>query len=211
MDSTCCTPVKGFGTCCDAFYFEVGTAETAQSPSSPLRVPSTTEVSPKCSADVDEDRFNMSPMCLSHWFCSQDNKYLLLNTEGQFQVQNTTEFPHEKFQIQVYRDLDRTGGRSGRAVMLYMKNEGKKMVVCCDHKRAIYPRGMETLPADITSTKDAALFYMRGLSASNTFEFESSLYPSEFLGFEPSDNPSVHQLVLHKKKNEDENSLILLL
>ncbi|XP_077962713.1 interleukin-18-like isoform X2 [Gasterosteus aculeatus] len=180
MDSTGCTPVKCICTCSDTFYFEVGTAET----------------------DVEEDTFTMS-MCKSRWVRSEDNKFLHLTTDGQFQVQNLTELPREKFQIQVYRDSTSQRGQTGRAVILYMKSGRENMVVCCDDNHKICSRRMETLPKDIEDDSHPALFYMRQLST-DRFEFESSSYKSEYLGFEPDgDNPSHNKLVLHKKNQTE--------
>ncbi|KAL6104984.1 il18 [Pungitius sinensis] len=176
--------VKCINTCSNAFYFEVETTEK----------------------DVAEDAFKKSTKRSSHWVRSEDNKYLLLNPEEQFQAQNLTQLTDSmKFQIQAYKDLTCSVGREGRSVMLYMKNGGENKVVCCDPNHRIYPKEMETLPVDIGSTKHPALFYMSQLTRCNAFEFESSFYPSEFLGFEPdSNNPSLYKLVLHKKERNDD-------
>lgn len=47
---------------------------------------------------------------------------------------------------------------------------------------------------------------MKECTASHIFMFESSEHKSEFLGFEPSDDPSLKKLVLHRKVDEVDES-----
>ncbi|XP_068561830.1 uncharacterized protein [Cebidichthys violaceus] len=176
------SPVTCVGTCENAFYFH-DAPETA----------------------VDGDSFRKSDLCLCYWVRSKDNKFLLLNSEQQFQVQNVTELdPDCMFKLQVYKESDKKG-RKGRPTMLYVKNNGssedKNMVVaCCGVTRNIYPEEMGALPKDIGETHHKALFYMTELTPSKTFQFESSVFPSEFLGFAcDEENPSLNKLVLQKK------------
>ncbi|XP_054457320.1 uncharacterized protein LOC129093342 [Anoplopoma fimbria] len=216
MASCCCSPVTWIGTCNDAFYFQVVSADTG----------------------VDEDSFGISKRCLNYWVRSKDNKFLLLNSEQQFQVQNLTSEllcqPDCKVKIQIYNNLDMhyvknegknmvacrgetdaiKRGREGMAVMLYVENEGKKIVVCGGETDNIYPEKMETLPEEIKGSNHKALFYMTKLSPANTFWFESSMYPSMYLGFEPDGfNPSLNKLVMHNKAQDevDESCQLILL
>lgn len=63
---------------------------------------------------------------------------------------------------------------------------------------------LQELPPQIEETAHKALFYMTKLSASNKYMFESSAYPSKFLGFEPVDhNPSVNKLVLRDRVHDE--------
>ena len=45
-----------------------------------------------------------------------------------------------KFKIQTYKEIP--GEREGRAAMLYVKVNGKNMVVCCCENHDIYPKEM---------------------------------------------------------------------
>uniref|UniRef100_H2M2N2 Interleukin-18 n=1 Tax=Oryzias latipes TaxID=8090 RepID=H2M2N2_ORYLA len=61
----------------------------------------------------------------------------------------------------------------------------------------------QDLPNNICETKHKALFYRTKVST-NLYMFESSVYTSRFLAFEPLDNnPCIHKLVL-RNKSEDE-------
>ncbi|KAK9520304.1 hypothetical protein VZT92_020200 [Zoarces viviparus] len=196
------TPVTWVGTCGDAFYFQ--------------------EVAAATDADVDKDSFGISERCLCCWVKSKDNKVLFLSdawndATKQFQVKDLTSKqlnePDCKFKVQTYREFEKAG-RDGRPTMLYVKNdEGKNVVACCDLNRNIYSENMDALPKDIQETCHKALFYMTELSPTNTYQFESSLFPSEFLGFAPDgDNPSLNKLVLHKKAKDevDESCCVVL-
>ncbi|XP_044059663.1 uncharacterized protein LOC122879529 isoform X2 [Siniperca chuatsi] len=181
-----CSPAIFFCTCENAFYFEA--AKT----------------------DVVEDNFKISDQHCKHLIRSEDNKFLLLNAEGQFQVQNlTTQQQCQadcKFNIQIYKESSQVG-RKGRAVMLYANRDGKKIVACCNEKHEIYPEAMD-LPQYIGETAHKAVFYLMHLAnQTNKFMFESSLYPAKFLGFEPiGDNPSLAKLVLRHKGDEVDES-----
>ncbi|KAM6932299.1 interleukin-18-like [Lycodopsis pacificus] len=189
------TPVTCVGTCGDAFYFQEVAAET----------------------DVDEDSFGIATRCLCCWVKSKDNKVLRLNDEQQFQVQNLTSKqlnePGCKFEVQTYRESE-TAGRAGRPTMLYCnKDNGKNVVACCGDNGNIYSENMDALPEDIEETRHRALFYMTKLTATNTYQFESSWFKSEFLGFAPDgDNPSLNKLVLLKQAEDqvDESCQVVL-
>uniref|UniRef100_A0A4W6BXU0 Interleukin-18 n=1 Tax=Lates calcarifer TaxID=8187 RepID=A0A4W6BXU0_LATCA len=183
MATNGCSLVIFLGSCKNAFYFDVG--ET----------------------DVDQDLFTLSEHQHSkHKLQSKDNKFLLLNADGQFEVRHLSiseqRNPDCKFTIHIYTD-SALEGRKGRAVMLYTSKDGKKMVACCSEKNEIYPEAMDP-PHKIEETAHKALFYLTKLSASNQYMFESSVYPCKFLGFEPDkDNPSLKKLVLLHKGHDE--------
>uniref|UniRef100_A0A8C3A3Y8 Interleukin 18 n=1 Tax=Cyclopterus lumpus TaxID=8103 RepID=A0A8C3A3Y8_CYCLU len=184
-----------------------------------LRMPSTLKVTVVLMTitHVVDDSFNISKHSLpSCWVQSKDNKFLLLNSEHQFQVQNLTSQqlnqPECKFKIQIYFDFERGGEEKRNAAMLYVKSEGKNVVACCSQEHAVHAEDM-VLPIHIEETHHKALFYMTELTPSHTYEFESSAYPSRFLGFEPDGcDPSLVKLVLHEKAKDevDESCHVIL-
>ncbi|TNN28708.1 hypothetical protein EYF80_061146 [Liparis tanakae] len=96
--------------------------------------------------------------------------------------------------------------------MLYVKNEGRNMVACCGSAHAVVPEEMQ-LPSRIEEAQHRALFYMSALTLSHAYEFESSAFPSRFLGFEPDGaDPSLCRLVLLGKARDevDESCQVLL-
>ncbi|XP_019717156.1 uncharacterized protein LOC109510913 [Hippocampus comes] len=171
--------------------------------------------------DVDDidgpvrvDSFRKSPQCYSSLIHNKDNKYLLLGDDSQFEVQNLTFqqicLPDCKFNFQFYDDSGHKV-RKGSAVILYAIKNDRKMVVCCSDRRKIYPKAMD-IPEKIEAAKHEALFYMSPLpEGTKKYMFESSLYPYEFLGFEPAKHNSQLTLVLHRKVDEvDERCQISL-
>ncbi|XP_037630980.1 interleukin-18-like [Sebastes umbrosus] len=179
MATGCCSTVTFVGTCENNFYFQVA-AET----------------------DVVGDCFKITERCLNRWVRSAENKFLHLCDE-QFQVQNLSSDQLSQqdcqFKIQTYKDIP--GGKGGMAAMLYVIMNEKNMVACCSQQNDVYPEEM-TPPSSIEETEHKAVFYMTHLTASKTYMFESSMYPSYFLGFESDgDNPSLQKLVLRHKDN----------
>lgn len=147
--------------------------------------------------DWEEDAFRKSGL-LKYQIKSRDNKYLILNAEGDFQFENFTD---HHFNIQTYQSTD-LGGRKGRAVMLYVRKGQQKMVACCDGDSKICAKAMEP-PTQLHETNDEALFYMERLSAPHSYQFESTLHPGHFLGFQRDDsNASRHKLVLIHDRDE---------
>ncbi|XP_078103000.1 uncharacterized protein LOC144515769 [Sander vitreus] len=181
MATNGCARVTFFQTFRNAFYFQVATA-----------------------TDVDEDSFKCFQSPKDYLVRSMDNKFLLLNAEGHFQVQNLNSdqlsHPDCKVKIQTYIESSGENGR-GKPAMLYVEMNNKNIVVCCSgtQNHDIYPEEMSVLPKHIENPTHKALFYMKQCTASKTFTFESSEHKSEFLGFEPTDDPSVNKLVLHRK------------
>uniref|UniRef100_A0A3Q3DGJ8 Interleukin-18 n=1 Tax=Hippocampus comes TaxID=109280 RepID=A0A3Q3DGJ8_HIPCM len=118
--------------------------------------------------------------------------------------------PDCKFNFQFYDDSGHKV-RKGSAVILYAIKNDRKMVVCCSDRRKIYPKAMD-IPEKIEAAKHEALFYMSPLpEGTKKYMFESSLYPYEFLGFEPAKHNSQLTLVLHRKVDEvDERCQISL-
>ncbi|KAF1393634.1 hypothetical protein PFLUV_G00018080 [Perca fluviatilis] len=154
--------------------------------------------------DVDEDTLEFCKSdSMDRWVQSKDSKYLLLSAEGQFQGQNLS---YDQrccldctFKIQTYKDNSVENSR-GTPAMLYVKKHDKNMVVCCSEteNNAIYPEEMNTIPEKIVETTHKALFYMKKeCTKTNIYMFESSKYKSQFLGFEPDEDPSLIKLVLH--------------
>uniref|UniRef100_A0A3Q3KUJ1 Interleukin-18 n=1 Tax=Mastacembelus armatus TaxID=205130 RepID=A0A3Q3KUJ1_9TELE len=187
------SPVRFYGACSDAFYFD----------------------SKMDQADLDSDTFRISIQCFKYLIRNRDNKFLLLHNKRQFQVQDLTtqQQCHAdcKFNIQIYQN-SALENRKGRAVMLYANKDGQKMVACCSEKHEIYPLAMD-LPDTIDETAHKSLFYLIKLSASDQYMFESSMYPSKFLGFEPVEgNPSLNRLVLQECRYDevDEHCQVIL-
>ncbi|XP_076591659.1 uncharacterized protein LOC143323610 isoform X2 [Chaetodon auriga] len=175
------SPVKFFSTTETAFYFEVA------------------------GTDIDEDAFDAAAQPIrQHLIHSNDNKLLILN-EDQFQAQNLTTAqqrqPDCKFNIKIYNNS--LGNRQRRAVMLYVNKDGKKMVVCCNEKHEIYPEEMD-LPKRIEESAHKAVFYQK--STVSKCLLESSVYPTEFLGFEPDGNDhTLSKLVLRHIGERESN------
>lgn len=184
MADTDFSPVKFISTTETAFYFEVA------------------------GKDLEEDAFDAAAQPIHQFLIrSNDNKFLILNAEEQFQAQNLTTAqqcqPDCKFNIKVYNNS--LGINARRAVMLYVNKDGKKMVACCNEKHDIYPEEMQDLPKRIEESAHKAVFYRRGTLSK--YLLESSVYPTEFLGFEPDeDDHTLSKLVLRhigeKEKNE---------
>lgn len=64
-------------------------------------------------------------------------------------------------------------------------------------QKYVFPQ--QELPYKIEDKAHKALFYLTKLTH-DKFMFESSVFPSTFLGFEPvKDNPSLKKPVLHEK------------
>lgn len=168
------SPVKFLSTTETAFYFEVA------------------------GKDVEEDAFDAAAQPIrQHLIRSNDNKFLILNAEEQFQAQNLTTAqqcqPDCKFNIKFYNNS--LGKSKGRAVMLYVNKDGKKMVACCNEKHEIYPEEMQDLPKQIGESAHKAVFYRK--PTLSKYLLESSVYPTEFLGFEPDgDDHTLSKLVL---------------
>lgn len=180
MAANDCSNLKYFSATETAFYFEVA------------------------GKDLEEDAFDESvlPIC-QHLIRSYNNKFLILNDEEQFEAQNLTTAqqrqPDYKFNIKIYNDS--TKGK-GKAVMLYVNKDGKKMVACCNDKHEICPESMD-LPERIKGNAHKAVFYLTKLPTSK-YLLESSLYPTKFLGFEPDgDNHSLSKLVLHQREKKE--------
>uniref|UniRef100_A0AAQ6AJP6 Uncharacterized protein n=1 Tax=Amphiprion ocellaris TaxID=80972 RepID=A0AAQ6AJP6_AMPOC len=113
-------------------------------------------------------------------------------------------FLGHQFNIQTYNSTDLRKIK-GRAVMLYVYKNKKKMVACCCGNSEIRAKEME-IPTDLHKTSDEALFYMVKLSAPSSYQFESTLYPGRFLGFQhDGNNASRHKLVLIQGRNEVDN------
>lgn len=178
MATNGCSPIQFFSTTETAFYF----AEES---------------------DVDSDAFERSLLSSQRFIRSIDNKFLILNAEGEMKATNLTEAqlqPDHKFNIQVYKDST-LGGNKGRAVMMYVKKGDKTMVVCCNEKHEICPEQMD-LPCRIDQSRHKAVFYRREVSSSK-YSFESSLYPSEFMAFECDEqNSTLYKLVLRPCKDQ---------
>ncbi|XP_051814202.1 interleukin-18-like [Acanthochromis polyacanthus] len=145
----------------------------------------------------EEDAFRQS----GTWKCklrSRDSKYLTLNGNGHFQFEN---FTGEQFTIYTYQSTALDEGTHRGAVMLYVSKGQQKMVACCRNDSEVYAKAMEP-PTDLNETSDEALFYMERLSAHDTYQFQSTLHPGCFLGFQPDDkNASRHKLVLIRGKD----------
>ncbi|XP_068441452.1 interleukin-18-like [Clinocottus analis] len=196
MATSSCSRVECVGIVSDSFYFEALETTT----------------------DVFMDSFNINTRsCRAYWVRSKDNKFLLIDHEQQFRAQNLTSQqlcqPECKFKIQVYTDFEDVHGDKKTPAMLYVKNDDKIMVACCRGETEVYPEQMEALPTRIESNKHKALFFMSELTAAHTYEFESSEYPSWFLGFQRDrENPSKNELVLlHKCEDEvDESCQVIL-
>ncbi|XP_024910849.1 uncharacterized protein LOC112486949 isoform X2 [Cynoglossus semilaevis] len=151
--------------------------------------------------NIDGDSFTDSARCLTYKLQCKDNKYLFLNSDGEFRLQHMTIQEQCqldcRFNIHLYSDSSRDQ-KQGIAVILYMKKDGRKLVVCCRRNNEIYSEAME-LPYKIEDKAHKALFYLTKLTH-DKFMFESSVFPSTFLGFEPvKDNPSLKKPVLHEK------------
>ncbi|XP_040901795.1 interleukin-18-like isoform X2 [Toxotes jaculatrix] len=106
-----------------------------------------------------------------------------------------------RFNINIYKDSCQE--TQHRAVILSIVKDDKRMVACCSGNNEISAVEME-LPHTIPETSHKALFYLKKLPAHNKFMFESSVYPSKFLGFEPDeDNPTLNKLVLRHKTSDE--------
>uniref|UniRef100_UPI0037E878F8 uncharacterized protein n=1 Tax=Semicossyphus pulcher TaxID=241346 RepID=UPI0037E878F8 len=188
------TPATFCGILENAFYFEVLlsflVAETDKNP-------------------LEEDTFNISVDCRQYWIRSNKNKFLLLNDDGKFTAQNLTTAQQSqsdgKFNIQIYNSCQL--GETGRAVMLFVNKDGKKMVACCNKNGEIYPEAMD-LPNQIEENAHKAVFYRMRLASTNKYTLESSLCPTKFLGFEcDGENQTLNKLVLrHVGKDEVDES-----
>ncbi|CAB1458506.1 unnamed protein product [Pleuronectes platessa] len=173
MAANDCSPITFYGTCNDAFYFDV----------------------------LDGDGFTDSGESHTYNLRCKDNKILLLNATDQFQLEHlrTQEHcrPECKFNIRTYDDSSEEVG-PGVPVMLYANKNGKKLVACCKENNEICTEAM-VLPIEIMDNAHKALFYLTQLTA-NKFMFESTVYRSKFLGFTCVDgNPSLKKLVLRSK------------
>ncbi|XP_047191820.1 uncharacterized protein LOC118299517 isoform X4 [Scophthalmus maximus] len=131
----------------------------------------------------------------------KDNKFLLLNNDGQFQLQDLSAQeqcrPDCRFNIHIYNDSS-LEQMQGISVMLYTNRNGKKIMACCRDHNEIYPEAMD-LPREIAEAAHKALFCLTKLSGEK-YMFESIAYPNKFLGFEPVEGrPSLKKLVLRMK------------
>uniref|UniRef100_A0A3P8S4K8 Interleukin-18 n=1 Tax=Amphiprion percula TaxID=161767 RepID=A0A3P8S4K8_AMPPE len=152
--------------------------------------------------DWETDAFRQSGKVSTYRIKSRDNKSLILNAEEDFQFENST---GHQFNIQTYNSTDLRKIK-GRAVMLYVYKNQKKMVACCCGNSEIRAKEMVEIPTDLHKTSDEALFYMVKLSAPSSYQFESTLYPGRFLGFQhDGNNASRHKLVLIQGRNEVDN------
>ncbi|KAM7399800.1 hypothetical protein PAMP_019044 [Pampus punctatissimus] len=155
--------------------------------------------------DLDEDSFQKSPrQPLDRFIQSEDNKFLILNAVGGFQVKDCSVSEQRKpgcmFCIQIYND-----GRNScnSPVILYTNKDDSKMMVCCKDDSEIYPEAME-LPTEIGENGHRAIFYLIKIAGCEKYKLKSSLYPNKFLGFEPDkDNPSFKKLVLRDHKYDE--------
>ncbi|XP_047450344.1 interleukin-18-like isoform X2 [Mugil cephalus] len=179
MATNNCSPVTFFDTCKDSFYFE--------------------ETKTAC---VLVDAFKKSPRCLPYQFQSKDNKFMVLNRDRKFDLNNLTKEqlhqPESRFLIQTFQDSDLTP-RRGRPVMVYTIENDKKMVACCYDENQV--RAEPMVPNNIDETVHKAIFYMTEVEGlGNAFMFESTLFKARFLGFEPV--KGLLKLVLHDKLDE---------
>nr|XP_046244360.1 uncharacterized protein LOC124058837 [Scatophagus argus] len=152
--------------------------------------------------DLNQDSFHISSLPAGqHLIRSKNNKFLILH-DKQFQEQDLTieqqRCSESKFAIKMYHKGQE--GRRGRAVMLYVNKDGKKMMVCCNEKHEIQPVEME-LPNNIEENSHKAVFYLTELSTTE-YLFESSCFPSEYLGLEPALS-NLSKLVLHPKEEQE--------
>ncbi|XP_060902024.1 interleukin-18-like [Labrus mixtus] len=180
----------------DAFYFEVGETD-------------------KC---MDSDAFGKTNNCCQCWIQSNNNKFLMLSDDGQFQAQNLNIQQQQsksgcKFHFQFYNENQ--SERPGKAVILYSNKDGKNMVVSCSNKHQVCPEEMQDLPGHIEDNKNKVIFYRVNVtSTSCRYLFESSMYRDHYLGLEPDEsNRSLEKLVLrHKSSDEvDESTQFLTL
>uniref|UniRef100_A0A3B4V706 Interleukin-18 n=1 Tax=Seriola dumerili TaxID=41447 RepID=A0A3B4V706_SERDU len=142
-------------------------------------------------------------MCFNRKLQSNDDKILLLHGDTEFQARFLSIREQQQcqndciFNIHIYNNSSTEIG--GRAVMLYVKKNGKMMVACCNGDNGICPKQMD-LPKEIKENKHEALFIMNKLKGTDRYMFESTMYQNKFLGFEPLDNdPNLNKLVLRSK------------
>ncbi|XP_020500522.1 interleukin-18 isoform X2 [Labrus bergylta] len=182
-------------TCEDAFYFEVGETD-------------------KC---LDSDAFGKTDNCCQCWIQSNNNKFLMLSDDGQFQAQNLNIRQQQresgcKFHFQFYNK--NPSEKPGKAVILYSNKDGKNMVVSCSNMHQVCPVEMD-LPGHIEENSNKAIFYRVNVtSTSGRYLFESSLYPDHYLGLETDEsNPFLEKLVLRQKSRDevDESTQLLVL
>uniref|UniRef100_A0A3P9L4P6 Interleukin-18 n=1 Tax=Oryzias latipes TaxID=8090 RepID=A0A3P9L4P6_ORYLA len=179
-----------FGTCEDLFLFEVLPSPVCQG--APTR--------------CEGDGFRISKCTQSNcWIQSKEQKFLILHNTGTLDVQDLNAEQRQqsecRFNIQYYQNTSRDATKK-RPVILYAFKNGQTVAVCCHDEHTICSQPMD-LPENICETKHKALFYRTKVST-NLYMFESSVYTSRFLAFEPLDNnPCIHKLVL-RNKSEDE-------
>ncbi|KAG7480364.1 interleukin-18 isoform X1 [Solea senegalensis] len=165
-------------------------------------------------SEVDGDSFTISSRWFTYNLQCEDKKFLYLNHEGRLELQHLTSNEQSqldcKFNIHLFND-NSLQERKGRAVMVYANKDGKKMVACCRSNNEVYAEAMD-LPKKIEERQHKALFYMT-MVVSNKYMFESTLYPSKFLGFEPDKrNSSLKAVVLLEKghRGVDEKAEVTL-
>ncbi|XP_047191815.1 uncharacterized protein LOC118299517 isoform X1 [Scophthalmus maximus] len=179
MATNNCIPVQFLETSSNAFYF--GGAESE--------------------SEVEADSYTDSFHSPTYNLQCKDNKFLLLNNDGQFQLQDLSAQeqcrPDCRFNIHIYNDSS-LEQMQGISVMLYTNRNGKKIMACCRDHNEIYPEAMD-LPREIAEAAHKALFCLTKLSGEK-YMFESIAYPNKFLGFEPVEGrPSLKKLVLRMK------------
>lgn len=154
-------------------------------------------------SEVDGDAFGKSDQCDS-FLISSKGKFLLLD-EGQFQGHfisiHQKSQPESKCNIQIYHSKEKDR-MEGIPVMLFFIKDDKKMVACCNNLNNVYPEVMNP-PSDIPEDAHKAVFYLESLSSGcNKYMFQSSLFPSQYLGFKSDEQTSLQKLVLLKIKGK---------
>ncbi|KAF6720895.1 hypothetical protein FQA47_010990 [Oryzias melastigma] len=177
------TSVLNFvGTCEDSFLFE-------EAPSG-----------------MEEDAFRISNCNLSNcWIQSKEQKFLILRDSGSLDVQDLNLEERQqsecRFNIQYYLNTNRETTRK-RPVILYALKNDQKVAVCCHDEQKICSQAMD-LPKNIDEANHKALFYRTKVST-NLYMFESSVYRSCFLAFEPLEKGSCFYKLVLRHKLEDE-------
>ncbi|XP_034556536.1 interleukin-18-like [Notolabrus celidotus] len=157
--------------------------------------------------DLCLDAFRKSKEFHQCWIKNEDKCLIFHEREVQKQFLTEVEQNQSGCQctIQIYHDSSSEQAQ-GRAVMLYVIQDGQNMVVCCTENKDVCAEAMD-LPSKIDKDAHKAVFYRRSLqSGTDMYMFESSLYRSRFLGFnKSSEQSSLDKLVLCQKDDKEVN------
>ncbi|XP_029965217.1 interleukin-18-like isoform X2 [Salarias fasciatus] len=179
----CCSPVTFVGLFRNSLYFRGTTPEDAET-------------------GYCTDAFRYSKMDTSHLCHISENKFLTLNSAGQFEFKSLSmedlDLPESNITIRIYNDSSKEK-KTGTPVMLYTNSNGKKMVVCCQDNQ-VRPEEMD-LQDSISGNQHPALFYLIKLKErSHSYMFESTLHQNSFLALKHEDD--AFKLVLCTKMDE---------